>query len=184
MNLIALKTKFPEHASMSTTAFFNFMHKEYYSDMSRAQMYRAIQRLAEKKKEVVPEPKKAIDNKDRAALAKLGYTGKDTEKMSFGQATQVIEEKVAKSQEVIKAEKQEKAIEELKTVSAKTLEQVKALTRNPPKTTDMKSDHELHTKIDTLVQQITAIVPAKKWEFNIIRDMDGNMDRIIATEVA
>lgn len=183
MNLNALKAKFPEYTRMSTTAFFNFMHKEYYSDMSRAQMYRAIQRLAEKKKEVVPEPKKAIDNKDRAVLAKLGYTGKDMEKMSFGQATKVIEAKTAKPQEVIKAEKQEKAIEELKAVSEKTLEQVKALVYNPPKTADMKLDQSLHAKIDTLVQQITA-PPLKKWEFDIIRDMDGNMDRIIATEVA
>lgn len=178
MNLNALKAKFPEYTSMSTTSFFNSMHKEYYSDMTRKQMYQAIQKLAEKKKEVIPEPKKAINNRDRAALVKLGYTVRDIKKMSFEENTRIIEGQVAKPQEVIKQEKQERTIEELKAVSAKTLEQVKAMTM------DKKPDHALHSKIDTLIKQSAVSAPVKKWEFEIIRDRNGNMDKVIATEVA
>lgn len=185
MNLRALKAKFPEYATMSEAAFFNYMHKEYYSDMSRTQMHRAMLKLTEivKKEEVKEEPKAGIGSKDKVALVKLGYTGKDIKTMPADKAVRVIEDKIEKPQEVIKAEKQEKILENIRAVSAKTLEAVAVLADSVPKETAMQPDMSMHVKMDALMKKMAPPKSAKKWEFEIIRDGRGNMDKVIATEV-
>lgn len=192
MNLRAIKAKFPEYASMSEAAFFNLMHREYYSDMSRAEMYRAMLKLTE----VIGNEEVAgaietikettaigINNKDKGALIKLGHTLQDISKMPHEKAMEVIEKKIEKPQEEIKAERQAKALDDMKAMVVKTLEEVKALGYRKSQNEPMKPDTAMHGKMDILIKEIATPKPKEVWEFEIIRDERGNMDKIIAKQV-
>src|SRR3990170_6827802 len=161
MNITAVRTKFPEHAKMSDAAFLTFMHKEYYSDMDRKQMYAALLKLKGK-------------TVDKGALVKLGHTPQDIAKMPYAKAAEIIEKKIEKPQEEVKAEKQAQILEEVRALSTKTLENIKSLADNKPLVEPPKIDMTMHEKIDTLIKKMETSKPAKQWEFEIVRNERGD----------
>ena len=181
MNIRAIRAKFPEYAKMSDAAFFTFMHKEYYPDMDRQGMARELMKLKEIPKPVPP----TVTNKDKSELIKLGHTPQDIAKMPYEKATEIIEKKIEKPQEEIKAEKQAKTLEDIKTVSTKTLEEIKVLANKKPVKDPPILDTTIHDKVDTLIKEIATLKSKspEEWEFEIVRDGRGNMEKVIARQI-
>ncbi|MBV6340441.1 hypothetical protein [Candidatus Magnetobacterium casense] len=153
MNLAKIKARFPKYKDMSETAFFNHMHKTYYSDMSRSAMYKKLSEVVEK-----------IEAKEK----------KTTPPKKIEETVQTVD----------------KSIDELKMLVYTLVGQKP---QGSTKTMELQVDNKLHEKLDLLsnkVEELTEIEKPKpapatpsKWEFTILRDKRGLMEKVVANSV-